>query len=78
LADVFSRHPVFWREKKFFVEKDLLQKLATFPVHDPTIKQLAGAGGKARDMLRSLMIDHLNHGKRSRRLVAREEIKTKK
>ena len=71
LARVISNHPTFWRENKVFIEMDLVRKFKTFPVQDPTVQQLSGAGGQAGKMLYSLMVSHLNSGKRTKRLKQR-------
>jgi len=71
LARVFSEHDNFWREKRFFVDADLVRKIASFPVTDPTVRQLAGSGGKSREMLYAMIVEHINRGKRSRRLEKR-------
>jgi hypothetical protein len=71
LAQVFSRHRDFWRENRLFVEAPLLRKIALFPVTDPQVVALAGSGGKARDMLYLLMLEHINSGKRTKRLQPR-------
>lgn len=72
LATLFSRHDIFWRGNRLFVEADLKKKIASFPVTDPSVKDLASAGGVAQNMLLQLMIDHVNRGKRGNRLVSRE------
>ena len=71
LAKVLSNHEDFWRDNRLFVEAPLKRKLAGFPTSDPTIISLAGSGGKSRDMLYTLMVDHINSGKRTKRLKAR-------
>ena len=71
LARVLDNHDVFWRENRLFVESALKKKIATFPVNDPTIVNLAGANGKSRDVLYTLMVDHINSGKRTKRLKPR-------
>ncbi len=71
LARLLCNHPTFWRENKVFIEMDLLRKLKTFPVQDPTVQQLSGAGGQAGKMLYSLMVEHINRGKRTKRLKQR-------
>ncbi|MDP3793851.1 MAG: hypothetical protein Q8R07_03810 [Candidatus Uhrbacteria bacterium] len=73
LARLFSSHLNFWRDRKFVVEKDLRRKLSTFPVSDPTVRQLSGASGQARSMLLTMMIQHINSGKRTHRLQPRDE-----
>jgi hypothetical protein len=74
LSNLLMLHEDFWHDNVLFVGTDLQRKLKTFPVTtDPTIAQLAGASGKGRDMLLQLMIDHINSGKRTRRLTARPQ-----
>lgn len=72
LAMVFSGHINFWRENRLVVDKDMRRKLALFPVADPTVRQLAGASGQARVMLLTMMVNHINSGKRSKRLQPRD------
>lgn len=71
LAEIFSEHSTFWRDRRLFIEASWRKKLKLFPIGDPTVKQLASASGQARYMLKQLIIDHLNRGKRTRRLRKR-------
>lgn len=72
LAKLFTEHTSFWKdESKFFVEAPLIRKLSMFPVTDPTVQSLASSSGKALDMLFTLFVEHVNSGKRTRRLVRR-------
>ncbi len=73
LARVISDHSVFWKEsdQKMFIEASLARKLKSFPVQDPTVRQLSSTGGQAMGLLYQLMVNHLNRGKRSRRLKPR-------
>jgi hypothetical protein len=74
LARLLSDHVDFWKspdEKVLFVDAPLRRKLAGFPIHDPAVQNLAGSGGKSREMLYMLMRDHINSGKRTKRLTAR-------
>lgn len=74
LALLISRHHDFWRGKgdvKLFVEAGLLRKLALFPITDPQVNNLAASGGKSRQILYLLMKNHLNSGKRTKRLRPR-------
>jgi len=73
VAEVFSDYGDFWRENKFFIDRRLRLKIAKFPIDDPEVVRLSGAGGKARDILYNLFIDHINSGKRSRRLRLSDE-----
>jgi len=74
LARVLSNHPTFWRENKLFMELSLLRKLKLFPMQDPTVQHLCGSGGKAGKMLYNLLVDHMNRGKRTKRIVPRQVI----
>jgi len=74
LATVFSRHTNFWRGERLFVEAQLVRKLALFPVSDPHVVNLSSSGGKARDLLLALLVDHINSGKRTRRLKTRRDL----
>lgn len=68
LADLFTRHINFWRGQRLFVERDLRFKIQKFPINDPEVMRLAASGGKAKDILYQLLVDHVNSGKRTRRL----------
>lgn len=69
VADIFTRHNNFWNGYRLSVERRLREKLAKFPTSDPEISRLAGSGGKAKDILYQLIIEHINSGKRTRRLT---------
>lgn len=74
LAKVVSDHHDFWRqpdEKRLFIEASLKRKIAQFPTHDPHILNLSSSGGKSREILYALLRDHINSGKRTKRLVSR-------
>lgn len=75
LVRVLSGHHDFWegeKEQRFAVPYDLRKKIATIPVNDPEIIRLSGSAGQASELLRLLMIQHINSGKRTRRLTARD------
>lgn len=73
LARVLSRHRDFWDQsgKLLFISADDRRKLAKFPINDPQVASLAGSAGKARSLLYQLMVNHLNSGRRTNRLVER-------
>lgn len=74
IARILADHYDFWQgadENRLFVEVSLRRKLKQFPINDPTVIQLAGAAGKAMDMLYSMVVEHINSGKRTRRLRSR-------
>lgn len=74
LALLLSDHKDFWQdraEKKLFVDANLRRKIAQFAVHDPEVTRLAGSSGSARQILYLLLRDHINSGKRTKRLTPR-------
>lgn len=71
LAEVLSGHVDFWRGDRLFIQAPLMRKIAQFPVSDPQVVSLASSAGKARQLLMLLMIDHINSGKRTKRLTPR-------
>jgi len=75
LIRTFSGHLDFWEGeggRRLVVPTDLRRKLMKFPINDPEVMRLSGSGGQAREMLRMLMIQHVNSGKRTRRLTPRD------
>jgi hypothetical protein len=74
LAKLFSEHTNFWADEKLVVDDSIIRKLALFRTTDPTVVNLASASGKATDMMFLLLVDHVNSGKRTRRLVRRNFI----
>ncbi len=71
LARVFSMHEDFWKGNRLTVESSLVRKIGMFEWNDPTVQSLTGQGGKANDHLFMMMVDHINSGKRTRRLTPR-------
>lgn len=71
LARVLSQHTDFWKDDRLVIETSLRRKLAQFPTDDPTVINLSSANGTARNMLYLLMVNHINNGKRTRRLKPR-------
>ncbi|MBP7741713.1 MAG: hypothetical protein KA104_03435 [Candidatus Pacebacteria bacterium] len=74
-ARLLSDHTDFWRqpdEKKLAIDARLKRKIAQFPIHDPTVMNLAGSSGKSRDVLYMLLRDHINRGKTTKRLSSRK------
>lgn len=74
LARMLSNHEVFWRENRLLIEADLRRKFAQFPVYDPTVCQLAAGGAGVDPVLYKLFVDHLNRGKRNRKLLERQPL----
>lgn len=74
-ARLLADHHDFWQgddEKRLFVSADLKRKIAQFPIHDPEVVRLSGSGGLARVLLYNLLRDHINSGKRTKRLTPRQ------
>ena len=68
LADVLTHHKDFWRGTRLFIDRPLRMKIEKFPINDPEVARLACSGGKAMEILYVLITDHINSGKRSKRL----------
>ncbi|MFY9493213.1 MAG: hypothetical protein WAP55_01945 [Minisyncoccia bacterium] len=70
LALVFSNHAqYFFKDNRLMVDADTRRKLAQFPVADQHVANLAGSSGKGSEILYILIINHINRGRRTRRLV---------
>lgn len=70
LAMFFARHSVFWKGEKLQVDRPTKAKLGTFPLFDSYIKELSSGGEAGTHGLYMYMIEHVNKGKKTRRLVA--------
>lgn len=71
LSGVLSDHEDFWEGNRLVIPADLRRKLKLFKVNDPTVRNLASSSGMAIKVLEELIIEHINNGKRTRRLVRR-------
>ena len=74
LAGMFSDHLDFWEEpecRTLFVDPPMRRKLHGFPILDPSIIALTGAGGDAKNLLYRHLVEHINSGKRTNRLRRR-------
>ncbi|TSC78160.1 MAG: Uncharacterized protein G01um101429_907 [Parcubacteria group bacterium Gr01-1014_29] len=71
LAQMCSDHKNFWQDSRFDFPAAHGRKLQLFPIGDPGVRDLAGSAGKAQEILYHLMVDHMNKGKRTHRLVKR-------
>lgn len=66
LARVFDEHETFWRGLSLVVEKSIRTKLQQFPTSDPSIAALcSGGSGPARSLLLTMLVDHINSGRRT-------------
>jgi hypothetical protein len=71
-AGVISDHEDFWDGNKLMIDGSTKAKLRTFPMADPTITRLAGAGATAGIILYRYLVDHINkHRKGSSHLTLR-------
>ena len=74
LTDVLSDHVDFWvhpTDTRLAVPYDLKAKLKKFPVYDPEVVRLSGSAGQAGQTLYFLFLQHINSGKRTKRLIER-------
>lgn len=71
LARLFAAHENFWDEKRLVVDAKQRQRLKSFPIDDPNVRKLAGAGSNAADLLFRLLVDHMDKGQKINRLVPR-------
>lgn len=69
LVAMFANHPhVFFKDRRLTVDAATKRKLKSFPIGDPQVIRLAGSAGQATELLYSLLIKHINSGRRTRRL----------
>lgn len=69
LADVISSYPEFWSGKSFRIDRDVQKKISQFGLNDPNVRAMASSTSSI-GLLSRLIVDHINSGKRTRRLVA--------
>ncbi len=69
LARVLGSHTNFWDGKKLGVDTATMRKIAQFPLSDPSVASMASSGGRAGQLLIQLLVEHINRGKRTNRLV---------
>ena len=75
LASVMSAHANFWENgasTMLQIDADMRKRLKNFPIHDPSIERMAGAGSAVAPLLFNMMVEHLNKGRRQHRLQARD------
>jgi hypothetical protein len=68
LTQMYTDHQDFWNDTQLVISPDFRRKLASFPITDPSIAQLCSAGGSAMHVLYPMIVNHINSGKRSKRL----------
>jgi hypothetical protein len=64
LASVLVDHENFWDGQTLAVKKDMINKIKTFPLHDPSVIQLCSSSGMAWQVLAGMLIKHINSGRR--------------
>lgn len=69
LADVVSGYPMFWSGKSLCIDRDVQKKIGQFGLNDPNVRAMA-CSTSSIGLLSRLLVDHINSGKRTRRLVA--------
>jgi len=76
LAGMFSDHEEFWDGNKLVVDASQKSKLKSFPIDDPTIVRLAGAGTVAGVLLYRHFVDHMNKSRAANRHLTTRRIDT--
>lgn len=76
LGQLFAKHEDFWADMRFIMPREIRGKLAKFNVTSREILALCGTGsvGTGRRYLYHLLLDHVNSGKRSKRLTPKEAV----
>lgn len=70
LTRLFSTHNrYFFKDRVFFVDADTKRKLKQFPINDPQVGNLASSSGQGEHILYMMLVDHVNRGRRTRRLI---------
>lgn len=73
IARIFSDHRDFWADCNFVCNSDIRKKLSAFPLHDPHVASLCATSGSSMKILYNMLVEHINSGKRSRRLTRFDE-----
>jgi hypothetical protein len=69
LAEVISEYPTFWAGNTLRIDRDTQKKIGQFALGDPSVRAMACSTASI-GLLSRLIVDHINSGKRTRRLVA--------
>lgn len=69
LAQVLADHSTFWVDSKLAIDRRDYEKLRGFKIADPGIVALIGSGGGVNPMLYRELVNHMNSGRRTNRLV---------
>lgn len=73
MALLLAGHDNFWRGRNLMVPREARHKLAKFPINDPEVMRLIGAGRNAQPMLLDLMRQHMNKAAKKNRLRPRRK-----
>lgn len=71
LSRLLAVHENFWDGHKLVIDAAHRHRLASFPVQDPEVARLAGAGNATMPLLYAMMVEHMNKSKRTHRLILR-------
>lgn len=72
LARMLSDHDNFWNDGRLVVDETTIKKLSSFPMGDPAVANMVSSGGgKSHEVLAIMLADHINHGRRTRRIKRR-------
>lgn len=71
LTQIYVDHQDFWNDTQLVITPDLRRKLASFPITDPSVANLCSSGGSAVHVLYPMIVNHINSGKRTKRLKLR-------
>lgn len=72
VGKMFGAHENFWEGDVLRIDAQMRRKLASFPINDPEIRRLAGAGNSALPLLYAMLLEHMNKGMRRNMLVKRK------
>ncbi len=67
LADVIAEYPTFWSGKVLSISRDMQKKIGQFGLSDPSVRAMACSTASI-GLLSRLIVDHINAGRRTRRL----------
>ena len=69
LANVLGEHDAFWKGRELQIPRDVAKKVGQFPIKQQNIDAMArGSATATINVLTRLILDHINSGKRTRRL----------
>ncbi|HBD04997.1 TPA: hypothetical protein DCZ32_00900 [Candidatus Uhrbacteria bacterium] len=68
VATLLAKNSMFWEKDELTVPQEDRKRFRSFPLNDPNVRNLSGAGGRATHILYQLFVEHMNHGRRSRKL----------